>query len=142
MAADDNATALERFGVDESTLTKTLEEVLGRQVDDADLFFEHIQTEGIGLEQGIVKRASRSIRQGVGVRAVSGERTGYAHSDEIDGRQLLEAARAALVVLLDAWTCSGHVLDAASAHAALLPCEAARADFVSLEYHLNVARLL
>ncbi len=91
-------TALARFGVDEPALQETLGAIMGRDVDDADLYFEHVESEGLSLEEGIVKKASRSVHQGVGVRAVAGDRTGYAHSDEIDGARLLEAAQAARAI--------------------------------------------
>ncbi len=92
------AGALERFGVDEPLLAATLGEVLSRSVDDADLYLEHTVSEGISLEEGLVKKARRSVHQGVGVRAVSGDRTGHAHSDEVDARRLLESAHAARAI--------------------------------------------
>ena len=96
--SSETGTALERFGVDDVTIRRTLDEILGREVDDADLYFQHVESEGISMEEGLVKKASRNVHQGVGVRAVAGERTGYAHSDEIDGARLLEAARAARAI--------------------------------------------
>ncbi len=54
------------------------------------------------MEEGLVKKANRSLDQGVGVRAVAGDKTGYAHSDEIDARQLLAAAKAARVIASEA----------------------------------------
>ena len=53
-------------------------------VDAADLYFQHQLSESWVLEDGIVKDGSRHLDQGVGVRAQSGERQGYAHSDDID----------------------------------------------------------
>ncbi len=93
--------ALDRFGVDEPMVARALGEILGRDVDDADLYFEHVTSESLALEEGEVKKASRSVHQGVGVRAVSGDRTGYAHSDAIDGARLLDAARAARAIARD-----------------------------------------
>src|SRR2546421_12903852 len=63
-----------------------------RDVDYADVYFEHTVDESISLEVSLVKRASMSISQGVGVRATAGEKTGYAYSDEITLRQLEQAA--------------------------------------------------
>jgi TldD protein len=60
---------LERFGLTERTLERTLGTVLGRRIDYADLYFEYRVNEEIGLEEGIVKQAAKSISQGVGVRA-------------------------------------------------------------------------
>jgi len=90
--------ALSRFGVDPSALTSALGAVRGHEVDDADIYLEHIESEAIAIDEGLVKRAARAIRQGVGVRAVVGDKTGYAHSDEIDPASLLEAARAARTI--------------------------------------------
>src|SRR2546427_477796 len=63
------------------------------QVDDADLYFQYTRAEGWSLEEGIVKTGSFSIDQGVGVRAVSGEKTAFAYSDDISEASLLDAAR-------------------------------------------------
>jgi TldD protein len=98
---DEVTTDLTHFGIDEQTLTRALGEVLGKKVDDADIFLEHMEGEAISLEEGMVKKASRSIHQGVGIRAVADDRTGYAHSDEIDGDRMLEAARAARSIASD-----------------------------------------
>jgi TldD protein len=62
-------------------------------VDDADLYFQYTRSEGWSLEEGIVKTGSFSIDQGVGVRAVSGEKTAFAYSDDISEASLLDAAR-------------------------------------------------
>ena len=73
----------ERFGLDDRSLTSALDTALERPVDRADLYFEYTTSDSVLLEEGIVKGASRHLEQGVGVRATSGERQGYAHSDEI-----------------------------------------------------------
>lgn len=65
---------LEPFGLDESHLSRALAEIRAHQVDDADLYFQYTRAEGWSLEEGIVKTGSFSIDQGVGVRAVSGEK--------------------------------------------------------------------
>jgi TldD protein len=61
-------------------------------VDDADLYFQYTRSEGWSLEEGIVKTGSFSIDQGVGVRAVSGEKTAFAYSDDISMASLMDAA--------------------------------------------------
>ena len=81
------------FGLDESDLTKALNEIKAHKVDDADLYFQYTRSEGWSLEEGIVKTGSFSIDQGVGVRAVSGEKTAFAYSDDISSASLLDAAR-------------------------------------------------
>ncbi len=84
---------LEPFGLDESDLAKTLAEIKAHKVDEADLYFQYTRSEGWSLEEGIVKTGSFSIDQGVGVRAVSGEKTAFAYSDDISKASLLDAAR-------------------------------------------------
>jgi TldD protein len=95
------AAPLARFGLDAADASRTLQTLEGRQLDDADLYFEHVTSEGVALDEGLVKRASRSVHQGVGVRAVSGARTGYAHTAVITPESLDEAARAARVIARD-----------------------------------------
>jgi len=84
---------LEPFGLNESHLTRALAEITAHKVDDADLYFQYTRSEGWSLEEGIVKTGSFSIDQGVGVRAVSGEKTAFAYSDDISEASLLDAAR-------------------------------------------------
>ncbi|MBC7618896.1 MAG: metalloprotease TldD [Candidatus Saccharibacteria bacterium] len=81
------------FGLDESHLTQALNEIKAYKVDEADLYFQYTRSEGWSLEEGIVKTGSFSIDQGVGVRAVSGEKTAFAYSDDISQASLLDAAR-------------------------------------------------
>jgi TldD protein len=81
------------FGLDESHLTRALDEIKAHKVDEADLYFQYTRSEGWSLEEGIVKTGSFSIDQGVGVRAVSGEKTAFAYSDDISEASLIDAAR-------------------------------------------------
>jgi TldD protein len=81
------------FGLDESHLWRVLAEIKAQRVDEADLYFQYTRSEGWSLEEGIVKTGSFSIDQGVGVRAVSGEKTAFAYSDDISEASLLDAAR-------------------------------------------------
>ncbi len=81
----------DRFSLDDASLATALDTALERQVDYADLYFEYTTTDSVSLEEGIVKSGDRHLEQGVGVRAVRGERQGYAHSDEIS----VESARLA-----------------------------------------------
>jgi len=71
---------------------------LRRQVDDADIYLEYRINEELVLEENVVKKASRHVSQGAGVRAQAGTRTGYAHTDEISLRNLEEAARQARAI--------------------------------------------
>ena len=84
---------LEPFGLDDAALSRALGEMTSHGVDDADLYFQYTRSEGWSLEEGIVKTGSFSINQGVGVRAVSGEKTAFAYSDDISEASLLDAAR-------------------------------------------------
>ena len=89
---------LEPFGLDDTHLARALAEIRAHQVDDADLYFQYTRSEGWSLEEGIVKTGSFSIDQGVGVRAVSGEKTAFAYSDDISAEALNEAAHAARAI--------------------------------------------
>ena len=84
---------LEPFGLDETHLAKALAEIATHSIDDADLYFQYTRSEGWSLEEGIVKTGSFSIDTGVGVRAISGEKTAFAYSDDISEASLLDAAR-------------------------------------------------
>lgn len=68
--------------------------ILSHQIDYADIYFQYSRSEGWVLEEGIVKSGSFSIDQGVGVRALSGEKTAFAYSDDISSQALISAARA------------------------------------------------
>ena len=80
-------------GIDENDLDKVFGKLLAHAVDSGDLYFQSTRHESWVLEDGIVKEGSHSIEQGVGVRALSGEKTGFAYSDEIVLPALLEAAQ-------------------------------------------------
>jgi TldD protein len=81
-------------GLDEGHLLGVLGSIFTHRVDYADLYFQFTRSESWSLEEGIVKTGSFSIDQGVGVRAVSGDKTAFSYSDEISERALLEAAAA------------------------------------------------
>ena len=83
---------LSPYGLEPRHLRKALGEILVPGVDDADLYFQYTRAEGWSLEEGIVKTGSFSIDQGVGVRAVSGEKTAFAYSDDLSWTALLDAA--------------------------------------------------
>src|SRR5579872_2381917 len=82
------------FGLDEAKLSGAIGSIFTHKVDYADLYFQFTKSEGWSLEEGIVKTGSFSIDQGVGVRAISGDKTAFSYSDEISERALLEAAAA------------------------------------------------
>jgi TldD protein len=78
--------------------------LLGPGIDFGDIYFQHSRRESWSVEDGIVKDGAHSIEQGVGVRAISGEKTGFAYSDDINGEALLEAARSARAIARDGGT--------------------------------------
>src|SRR5437762_8244588 len=88
----------DRFNVTPSLMEKVLGGALKGRVDDADIYLEYRVNEELVLEEGAVKKASRHVSQGAGVRAQSGTRTGYAHTDDITMRNLEEAARQARAI--------------------------------------------
>jgi TldD protein len=85
-------------GLDEGRLDGVLGLLMGHAVDAADLYFQLSREESWALEDGIVKEGSASIEEGVGVRAMAGEKTGFAYSDEIILPALEEASRAARAI--------------------------------------------
>jgi TldD protein len=89
---------LEPAGLDESRLDRVLGTVMGSAVDYGDLYFQLSRDESWALEDGIVKEGAHSIEQGVGVRALAGDKTGFAYSDEIVLPALNEASRAARAI--------------------------------------------
>jgi len=85
-------------GLEERHLNRTLDSVLRGGVDYADLYFQLSRQESWTLEDGIIREGSFSLDQGVGVRAVSGEKTGFAYSDELMLPALEQAAGAARAI--------------------------------------------
>ncbi|WP_035055298.1 metalloprotease TldD [Andreprevotia chitinilytica] len=87
-------TLLTPFGLDENQLETVFGELMRHDLDYADLYFQYSRAEAWSLDEGIVKSGSFNIDQGVGVRAISGEKTAFAYSDDIGLNPLLDAARA------------------------------------------------
>jgi len=85
-------------GIDEGDLNKVFGQLLGHAVDSGDLYFQSTRFESWVLEDGIVKEGTHSIEQGAGVRAISGDKTGFAYSDEIVMPALLQASSAARAI--------------------------------------------
>jgi TldD protein len=102
---------LEPTGLDEQKVAGLLDRLLAHKLDSADLYFQLSRHESWSLEDGIVKDGAHSIEQGVGVRAISGEKTGFAYSDEIMLPALTRASDMARAIArqggqngLKAWT--------------------------------------
>ena len=79
-------------GIQDGDIEKIMNRLLSSSVDAADIYFQSSHSESWVMEGGIIKEGSHSIEQGAGVRAVSGEKTGFAYSDRIELPVLLEAA--------------------------------------------------
>jgi TldD protein len=88
----------ERFSLTEHDLESYLSEALSEGGDYADLYFEYLATSSIGIDEGMVKTATEGVTLGVGVRVLSGERTGYAYSDDLSPEKIRKAARVAACI--------------------------------------------
>ena len=86
------STILTPAGMGESDLGRVLDRLLAPGIDAADAYLQSSRLESWVLEDGIIKEGSHNIEQGAGVRAISGEKTGFAYSDELRIPALLEAA--------------------------------------------------
>ncbi len=86
---------LRPHGITPSDLNQVLDKLLGPAIDGGDLYFQSSRQESFVLEEGIVKEGSFNIEKGVGVRAISGEKTGFAYSDDILLPAIEKAASAA-----------------------------------------------
>ena len=87
-----------KFGVTEADLQNYLSEAMSAGGDYADLYFEYLATSNISIDESIVKSAVQGVSLGVGVRVISGERTGYAYSDDLSAGKILKAARVAALI--------------------------------------------
>ena len=92
------ANLLTPYGLDTNKLDRVFDHLVGSKTDLADLYFQSKRSEGWVLEDSIIKSGSYSISQGVGVRAVSGEKSGFAYSDEISMDALLASAKSASAI--------------------------------------------
>ena len=110
-----NAALLAPSGLDTSALQGVLSGIMSHKVDYADLYFQYSRSESWSLEEGQVKSGNFSIDQGVGVRAVSGEKTAFAYSDEINLPALQAAASATKAIAsLGAEQTAGKIVTRAS----------------------------
>jgi TldD protein len=89
---------LRPHNLDAASLTGVLDSMFKRKIDYADLYFQYVRSEGWSLEEGIVKSGSFNIEEGVGVRAVAGEKTAFAYSDDISLLALNDAAAATAAI--------------------------------------------
>ncbi len=108
-------------GLDAGGLERTFGTLLGPGIDFGDLYFQHARRESWTVEDGIVKDGAHSIEQGVGVRAISGEKTGFAYSDEINAQALIAASTSARAIARDGGSVTTRPLVRANAHALYAP---------------------
>jgi TldD protein len=126
------------FGLDRDLVRRVLSAALDRGADFADLYFQHRSGRSIGLEDGIVSRASSSVDRGVGVRVVVGDQTGYAYSERLEPEALLRAARTAAAIARGARGPAPLALDVVT-HPALYPLSR-RVDAVPATEKLPLVR--
>ena len=89
---------IEKLGLSERLMERCLGEALSAGGDYADLYFESVTSTSLGMDEGLVKTASQGISLGCGIRVVSGERTGFAFTDDLSSERLLTAARTAALI--------------------------------------------
>jgi len=85
-------------GLETGDIDRLLGQLTGPRIDTADIYFQSTRLQSWGLEDGIIKEGNFSIEQGAGIRAVSGEKTGFAYSDELRPAALLQATQAARAI--------------------------------------------
>ncbi len=112
---------LKPAGLDSTSIQSVLSQIMSHQVDYADLYFQYTRSESWGLEEGQVKSGNFSIDQGVGVRAVSGEKTAFAYSDDINLSALQQAANATKSISALGLEQTSKPVIARDAHALYLP---------------------
>ena len=88
----------EKFAITERLLERCLGEALSAGGDYADLYFESVTATSLGVDEQIVKSASQGTSAGCGIRVLSGDRTGYAYTDNLSPDRLLHAARTAALI--------------------------------------------
>ncbi len=89
---------IEKLGISERLMERCLGEALSAGGEYADLYFESVTSTSLGVDEGLVKTASQGISVGCGIRVVSGERTGFAYTDDLSSERLLKAARTAALI--------------------------------------------
>ncbi len=88
----------QKFAITEQDLQSYLSEALSSGGEYADLYFEYVSTTSITIDESIIKSATQGVSLGVGIRVISGERTGYAYSDNLDPEKVRKAARVAAYI--------------------------------------------
>jgi TldD protein len=91
-------------GLGQSDLERVLGHLMGPAVDSGDLYFQISSHESWTLEDGLVRSGTHSVEQGVGIRAISGDKTGFAYADEIIMPSMMQASSAARAIARDGKT--------------------------------------
>ena len=125
-----------RFQLTRRDLESYLAEALSQGGDYADLYFEYLITSSISIDESIVKSAAQGVSMGVGVRVISGERTGYAYSDDLSPEKIKKAARVAACIASGPAKVESFDLNEGRKHnlypVITAPAESAMADRVEL----------
>ena len=95
---DKNRFFFQHYGLTERDLEHYLAAALSAGGDYADLYFEYLSSTSLMVDESMVKSASQGISAGCGVRVISGERTGYAYTDDLSSERILHAARTAALI--------------------------------------------
>src|SRR5262245_56861313 len=125
------------YALDGSRLETVFGEIMAHRVDHADLYFQYTRSESWSLEEGIVKSGSFNIDQGVGVRALSGEKTAFAYSDDISLAALTSAAQATRAIARQGQASRTQVAERRAGHDLYVP----RDPLASLDDRAKVALL-
>ncbi|MCK9488326.1 MAG: metalloprotease TldD [Xanthomonadales bacterium] len=124
-------------GLSSTELEQVFGVLMGPGIDAADLYFQRGRSERWLLEDGTVKSGSHSIEQGVGIRALSGERTGFAYSDQIELPALVSASKAARAIARHGQSLPGQALKVSRGHQLYPPLD----PIESLDNEAKVALL-
>ncbi|MBP6422625.1 MAG: metalloprotease TldD [Propionivibrio sp.] len=116
-------TLLTPYGLDVADLSKVFGTIMSHDVDYADLYFQYSRSEAWSLEEGIVKSGSFNIDEGVGVRAISGEKTAFAYSDDISHLALADAASAVRAIAAAGQQRRSKAMKARTGHALYVPLD-------------------
>src|SRR5215472_5674108 len=95
---DKNRFFFEHYGLTERDIARYLSAALSAGGEYADLYFEYLSSTSLMVDESMVKSASQGISAGCGVRVISGERTGYAYTDDLSSARILHAARTAALI--------------------------------------------
>lgn len=127
--------------VSQGQLIQALNSLLGKHVDHGDLYLQSCRHEAWQLEDGLVKEGTHSIDRGIGVRALSGDKTGFAYSSDIVASSLLEATQAAKSITAQGGSGKLQINNKVLTHNLYTPIDPistmAEADKIALLQHLD-----